>query len=291
MIPPGREAVIRNIRQAAERNDLNCKVEVDDPVFTPEQRQAVLEQFLARRSRPEYLLKNFAAGRALDLIALYWNRDAQIVGLEKLDGLASGAIITSNHFNPSENTLIRLLAQKLHKGQLCAVNQDTNLAMTGVIGFFMNYIDMIPINGNVNWMAKQFPLLLKERLDKKQLILMYPEQEMWFNYRKPRPCKRGAYYYAAKNNVPVISCFTEIRELPEWEAAGFHKTRYILHVLDPIYPDPTKSFRENSLEMCQRDYRQKVQAYEQCYSKPLTYAFSAWDIAGWAPEDADGGNA
>ena len=33
---------------------------------------------------------------------------------------------------------------------------------------------------------------------------------MWYNYRKPRPLKQGAYYYAAKNNVPIISCFTEI---------------------------------------------------------------------------------
>ena len=43
------------------------------------------------------------------------------------------------------------------------------------------------------------------------------EQEMWFNYRKPRPPKRGAYYYAAKFNVPIVSFFVEIRDMDEKE--------------------------------------------------------------------------
>ena len=40
---------------------------------------------------------------------------------------------------------------------------------------------------------------------------------MWFNYRKPRNLKRGAYYYAAKNNVPIVPIFVEIQNLDEKE--------------------------------------------------------------------------
>ncbi|MEE1524319.1 MAG: 1-acyl-sn-glycerol-3-phosphate acyltransferase, partial [Lacticaseibacillus paracasei] len=40
----------------------------------------------------------------------------------------------------------------------------------------------------------------------------------------------------------------------------------------------------NSFQMMQRDYAQKRQAYEAAYGKPLTYAFSDQDIAGWDPQ-------
>ncbi len=44
-----------------------------------------------------------------------------------------------------------------------------------------------------------------------------------------------------------------------------------------------KSVRENSLIMCEQDYRQKKAAYEMIYGKPLDYGFEAEDIAGWIP--------
>ena len=193
------------------------------------------------------------------------------------------AFITSNHFNPIENTAIRLLSQKLHRGNLYVISQDTNLMMEGFFGFFMYYMDIIPISPDMDYMTHHFENLVDEALKRGQNILIYPEQEMWFNYRKPRPPKRGAYHYAAKHNTPVIPCFNEIRELPEMETEHFHKVQYVLHVLQPIYPDPAKSLRQNSLDMARQDYEQKKAAYEKAYGKPLDYAFSDWDIAGWEP--------
>ncbi len=55
----------------------------------------------------------------------------------------------------------------------------------------------------------------------------------------------------------------------------------MLHVLQPIYPDPSRSIRSNSIRMQECDYRQKVEAYERCYGKKLDYTFEDWDIAGW----------
>ncbi len=284
IVTPQREAVIQNIREAANRGDLNCKVEVNDPVFTKEQRAETLNRFLENQTNPLYWMRNFFARRTVDLITYHLNRNTKIIGLEKIKHLQGGAIITSNHFNPDENTVIRRMTQKLRKGRLCIVNQDTNLGMTGAFGFFMNYIDIIPINHDLSWLMGHFAKLVEKSLAKKQLILMYPEQEMWFNYRKPRPCKSGAYLFAARNNVPVISCFVEIREMESKANEHFHKTQYILHILDPIYPDPNKSAASNGREMCEKDYRQKVEAYEMCYGKKLTYEFEDWDIAGWIPE-------
>lgn len=283
MITPGREAVIENIRLACENRQYNGKVEIGDPVYTDAERVSMLEGYIKLRSTPNFKLLNWVAGRTLDLITWYSNRNTEIEGLCNLDGLNESAIITSNHFNPIENTAIRLLSQKLNRGNLHIVSQDTNLAMTGLFGFYMNYVDIIPISSNMNYMKNTFPRLLKETLEKGQNILIYPE-EMWFNYRKPRPPKRGAYYYAASLNVPIISCFVEQVELPEMEKPHFHRLKYILHVLPVIYSDKSLSTRENSIKMMETDYRQKVAAYEKAYGKKLDYSFSEWDIAGW---DAD----
>ena len=285
MITPQRDAVIRNIRSAVERGDLNCKVEVGDPVFTDEMRKETLDCFLKNQTNPLYWVKNFVARRTVDLITWHLNKDTQIIGLEKLRDINSGAIITSNHFNPDENTAIRRMTQKMRKGRLCIVNQDTNLGMTGLFGFFMNYIDIIPINHDLGWLKNHFSGMIEKSLSKKQLILIYPEQEMWFNYRKPRPCKSGAYLFAARNNVPVISCFVEIREKDKLATPEFHQTKYVLHILDPIYPDPNKPASVNAREMCEKDYRQKTEAYERSYGKKLDYTLSAWDIAGWIPAE------
>ena len=125
-----------------------------------------------------------------------------------------------------------------------------------------------------------FRSLMRRNLDRNRFILIYPEQEMWFNYRKPRPGKRGAFLFAAEYGVPVVPTFVEMVDLPEIVAPGFHDVKLILHVLPPIFPDPEKSARENSFIMCRADFEAKVRCYEQCYGRPLTYEFSKEDIAG-----------
>ena len=122
---------------------------------------------------------------------------------------------------------------------------------------------------------------MKKLLRRGQYVLIYPEQEMWFNYRKPRPLKRGAYYYAARFQVPVISCFVEMVEVQEKENEDFNKVRYVVHILEPIFPEPQKSVRENSVNMMGKDYEQKKQAYEKYYGRKLQYNFEPGDIAGW----------
>mgnify|MGYP002624813239 CR=1 FL=1 len=283
MITPNREEVIENIKKALADGRFNDKVEVGDPVFDAKKRKKVLRKFLRSRKSLSFKFRNFAALRVYDLYTAKRNQNTLIEGLEKIKDIKGGAIITSNHFNPDENSVIRYLGQKVKKGRVFIVLQDTNLGMTGLFGFFMNNVDSIPISPDVEYTKKYFDKLLGKALKKKRYVLIYPEQEMWFNYRKPRPPKRGPYFFAANHKVPVISCFVEIRELPKLEADNFHETQYVLHVLDPIYPDPDKNARENSIEMAKKDYAQKVEAYEKAYGKKLTYDFEQWDIAGWDP--------
>lgn len=281
IIGKNKQAVIENIQRAVQEEQFQRKVEVDDPGLSAEEEQKILSRFPGRIQTAGYHLKNKTARGLVEAVTRGVNRNTEITGLEHLRQIHTGAIITSNHFNPLDNTAVRSALKKAGKNRLYIVSQAGNFAMKGVIGFVMNYADTIPLGKDQDYMTGAFPDLIRGLLRSGQYVLIYPEQEMWFNYRKPRPLKRGAYYYAARFHVPVISCFVEQVEIKEKENDEFNKVRYVVHILEPIFPDPQKSVRENSMEMMNRDYEQKKQAYEKAYGRKLTYEFEPGDIAGW----------
>ena len=277
-----RRAVIENIRTCAENGDFHSKVELGDPVLSAEQNRNITDAYLENRNRLTFKLKTAIAVTMAQIATRMINKNTEIVGLEKIPQNLGGVLITSNHFSPVENTVIRHLTNTLGRRRLNIISQTTNFAMPGVIGFLMNYADTIPISTEPRYLARDFLSVLKEKLVlRKEAVLLYPEQEMWFNYRKPRPPKGGAYFFAAKLNVPIISCFVEIVDTPKDDTPEFRQVKYILHVLDVLLPDAEKSVRENTEILSERDYALKKACYETVYGKKLTYTFENSDIAGW----------
>lgn len=282
LVTPGREAAIENIRRAAAEGRFNDKTEPFDPQWDPEALKANILDYVRRLNTPGFKLKN----RLARAIVNHWIRHYsdgvnEIVGVEKLAAIPGPAFVTSNHFNPFDNGIHRSLARQTGHGYLSAISQGTNFVMPGINGFVLRNIDVIPLIQEPSYMNGAFRTLMQKNLDQGRLILIYPEQEMWFNYRKPRPEKRGAFLFSAQYGVPVVPTFVELQDLQAQVAPGFRDVKAILHVLDPIFPDPSKTVRENSFAMCQADYKAKVACYESCYGKPLTYDFEPWDIAGW----------
>lgn len=282
IIGENRQAVIANIKAFAESGEFHRKVELNDPVLTDGQSRAITENYVENRNRLPFKAKTALGVGLAKTAARLINKDTKIVGLEKIPKDLGGVLITSNHFSPLENTVIRHLTNTLGRKKLGIISQTSNFAMTGPIGFLMNYADTIPISTDPRYLARNFLSVLKERLvEKREAILLYPEQEMWFNYRKPRPPKKGAYFYAAKLNIPIISCFVEMIDLEEDDTPEFKKVRYVLHVLDVLYPDESKTAKENTEYLAERDYWLKKTCYETVYGKELTYTFENADIAGW----------
>ncbi len=277
-----RTAVIKNIKAFAESGQFHQKVELNDPVLTPEQSREITNDYTQNRKRLTFKIKRAAAVCAAKTATRVLQKNTEITGLQKVPKNLGGVLITSNHFSPLENTVIRHLTNQMGRRTLGIISQTSNFAMKGAIGFLMNYADTIPISAEPRYLARSFLCIMRERLvEKKHAVLLYPEQEMWFNYRKPRPPKNGAYFFAAKLNVPILSCFTEITDLAEDDTPEFKKVQYTLHVLGVLYPNPEKSVKENTEQLAEQDYALKKQCYEQVYGKKLTYRFENTDIAGW----------
>ncbi|MBO4624100.1 MAG: 1-acyl-sn-glycerol-3-phosphate acyltransferase [Bacteroidales bacterium] len=282
LVTPGRESAIENIRKAASEGRFNDKTEPFDPQWDPEALRADILDYVSKLGTVGFKLKNLAARAIVDgWMRRYSDGINEIVGLENLSGVQGPAFLTSNHFNPFDNGIHRTLAKQTGRGHLVAISQGTNFVMPGLNGFVLRNIDVIPLIQEPSYMNGAFRTLMQKHLDAGRFILIYPEQEMWFNYRKPRPQKRGAFLFAAEYNVPVVPTFVELQDLEKEVAPGFRDVRTILHVLPPVFPDPSKSARENSFAMCKADYDAKVACYQKSYGKPLTYDFDPSDIAGW----------
>mgnify|MGYP001367584110 FL=1 len=283
IIGGSKKEVINNIKKNIENNELNKKVEIGDPNLPEDEIQKYINDFYKNKKKLSYFFKNKIANKTVKKISKELYPDIKINGLEKLDlaDLSNGAIITSNHFNPLDSYNIRkIVEEKLHK-KLYIVVQDTNLAMPGFLGFLFNNIEVIPLSKSPNYIIKKFVPELKKILSKGDFILIYPEEEMWFNYRLPRPCKRGAYQFAHELDVPVISCFVKMIDTDKTDNDEFNKVKYEVSINKVIYPEAGESVKSDSRKMAEVDYEARKKAYEDAYNKKLNYAFDISDIAGW----------
>ena len=277
---PSRLKTIENIRRNVAAGEFNRKAEPGDPQLDAEQLDTLLRANVGSRKRLPYRLRNFAARVIAGVFSRIYNRGTRFEGLEKIRSIKGPAIITSNHFDFLDCTVMHELGRRAWHRHIIGLSQATNFAMGGFLGFILKYYDMIPVFKQKEFMAEVFEPLMDEAVRDGRFILIYPEQEMWWHYRKPRPPKRGAYLYAAKYGVPLIPCFTEMTELSSIDRFGVRRLRYTVHIGDPVYPDPALSERENSFAMMQADYAFKKAAYERAYGRPLDYSFGGFDIAG-----------
>lgn len=275
--------VIENIKAALDEGDTFKKVELFDPVITDEDVKRVIEPFDTERRKLKNKILSFFARKIAEKETKKLNALTEIRGIENALSVNGGAIITQNHFNIMDNTVARLLALECEKGDnFHIVIQETNAFMTGYFGFLMRNCNTLPVSRSASYMAKNLKPALKKILDSEGFILIYPEQEMWFNYKKPRTMRDGAYHYAAEFGVPIIPTFVTMENTNTIGEDGFYKQKHILHVLRPIYPDKHLSVRENRERMKAEDEKAKLACYEDFYKIKLDDTFiPERDIAGY----------
>ena len=191
-------------------------------------------------------------------------------GLDVLKKLRCGGVITANHFSPFDSIPIHKVVKKYTKKKLFKIIREGNYSFPGLYGFFMRNCNSIPLASNIEVMKVTLNAV-DTVLKRGDLLLVYAEQSMWWNYRKPKPLKPGAFRFAAKNNVPVIPTFITMRDTDKLDAEGYPIQAYTLHILEPIYPDPTKNIKENAEMLKNENERVWKELYEKVYGIPLTY--------------------
>ena len=198
----------------------------------------------------------------------------QVNGIENLKEVKTGAMVTCNHFNPFDSFAIETVFKKAglsKKKKLYKVIREGNYTnFPGLYGFFFRNCDTLPLSSNTSTMIK-FVKAVETILNNGDYILIYPEQSMWWNYRKPKPLKNGAYKLAAKNNVPIIPIFITMQDSSKTGEDGFPIQEYIVNIEKPIYPNKDLSERENVEKMKSENFEIWKNVYERFYKIPLKY--------------------
>ena len=197
----------------------------------------------------------------------------EIRGIENFKNLNSGAIITCNHFNAFDSFAIQLAydaAEQPDRRFYRVIREGNYTSFPGFYGYLMRNCDTLPLSSNMHTM-KKFMAAVDELLKEGHYILVYPEQSMWWNYRKPKPLKQGAFIFAYRNDVPVLPCFITMKDSDIMGEDGFYIQEYTIHVSEPIYPDKSLPYRESVKDLMNRNYNLWKDIYETEYQMPLVY--------------------
>lgn len=196
-----------------------------------------------------------------------------IKGIENMNALKSGAIITCNHFNAYDSFAIQIAYEQSNQRnrKLYRVIREGNYTnFPGFYGMLMRNCYTFPLSSNKATMRK-FMHSMDEVLQNGDFMVVYPEQSMWWNYRKPKPLKKGAFTFAAKNNVPVLPCFITMEDSDILGEDGFYVQEYTIHIAPAIYPDPKNPKAVNVEMMKDKNFEVWKQIYEEAYGEPLVY--------------------
>ena len=198
-----------------------------------------------------------------------------IEGKENIELLNGGTIITCNHFNPLDSFAIQYVHDEIKKqrkrGKFFRIIKEGNYtSFPGFYGKLMRSCNTLPLSSNYKTM-NEFLSAVKKLLSDGNYILIYPEQSLWWNYRKPKPLRKGAYTLAVKNNVAVLPVFITMQDSDIVGSDGFFVQEYTIHICKPIFPNPEISRNENIEFMMNENYSAWKKIYEDTYKIPLRY--------------------
>ncbi len=197
----------------------------------------------------------------------------EIKGLEHFQNLESGAVITCNHFNAFDSFAIQVAyeaADQPDRTFYRVIREGNYTSFPGFYGFLMRHCNTLPLSSNHKTLRKFMDATI-QLLKEGNFVLVYPEQSMWWNYRKPKPLKKGAYVFAAKSLTPVLPCLITMRDSDILGEDGFYVQEYTIHIGAPIYPDPQLHYTKNAENLMAQNAAVWKEIYETEYGVPLTY--------------------
>ena len=264
--------VLARIKEYEEQGRFNDDVEEDDPC-APIQPDDVDYTNKKLSSKCMTRVANFLGKSFFEnMIRKHKLIIKEVRDIENATAVKGGAIVTSNHFHLSDNYVVyKTIKPALKKRHyLYKVIKESNYTnFKGPVRIMMRHANTMPLSSSYATM-REFFKGMRTLLDRGEKILIYPEQAMWFNYRKPRPLKPGAFKFAAKFNVPVIPVFICMQDSDVMDDDGFPVQELYVHYLPAIYPDPALSVNENARRMMERNSELWTNVYEMFYQEKLT---------------------
>ena len=265
--------LLRRIAELEKKQLWHLDVE-DDPETYPLMPEDVdyLNEKLSSRIKNK--IANIFGARFFDkLIADRQLIIKEVRGIENFKAVDGGKIVTCNHFSVGDNYAVWVALRDHMDGKLLykVIREGNYTNPPKPFGLFMRHCNTLPLSSQLPTM-KKFLKAVSVLLKRGETILIYPEQGMWWNYRKPRPMQEGAFALAVRNKAPIVPIFITMEDSDVIDGDGFPVQEFTLHILPAIYPDPALSQTEAKAKMNKENYEAWVAVYEETYGKPLIYS-------------------
>ncbi|MBR6703124.1 MAG: 1-acyl-sn-glycerol-3-phosphate acyltransferase [Clostridia bacterium] len=272
-LSPERAEILKRIEEYEKAGRFHEPVENDPvaPELLPEDADYLCKKLSSKIKRrvANFLGDNYFLGLIKkDILVI-----DGVKGEEHLHALKKGAMLTCNHFSPFDNYIVfHCIRKYLPKKYLYKIIREGNYTnFSGLYGFLFRHCNTLPLSRNRRTMIN-FASAVNTLLQKGESILIYPEQEMWWNYRKPRPFKVGGFKLAYRAKVPVIPTFiTMEHDETRKDENGYPVQRHTLHIMPPIYPDETLGEKAGAQAMMEQAYALCKAKYEEVYQTQLVY--------------------
>ena len=264
--------LLERIAELEEKELWHLDVE-DDPETYPLMPDMVdyLNEKLSSKIKNK--IANIAGARFFDkLIAKRQLIIKEVRGIENFEAVEGGRLVTCNHFSVTDNYAVWVALRKSMGGKMLykVIREGNYTNPPKPFGLFMRHCNTLPLSSQPATM-KKFLTAVKTLLSRGETILIYPEQSMWWNYRKPKPMQDGAFSLAVRSNAPIVPIFITMNDSDVPDGDGFFVQEFTLHILPAIYPDRSLSRMEAAKKMKEENYAAWVKVYEEFYQKPLVY--------------------
>ncbi|MGL4948762.1 MAG: lysophospholipid acyltransferase family protein [Anaeroplasmataceae bacterium] len=199
-----------------------------------------------------------------------------INGLENYNLMKDGGVITCNHFSAMDSFVMEkaFKASSFNKKRTFyrVIREGNYTAFKGFFGLLMRYCNTLPLSSNMDTM-KVFNKSISELFDNKDFLLIYPEEGMWWNYRKPRPFKLGGYKLAIKHEKDILPCFITMNDGEAYDDNGFIAQEYTVHIGKPISSKalPGESRCQTAERIKNENFAFCKKIYEETYNVKLSY--------------------
>ena len=272
---PHKLELIKRIAELEKKELWHLDVE-DDPVtypLMPDQVDYLNEKF---SSKIKNKIANIAGARFFDnMIAKRQLIIKEVRGIENFNAVKGGKIVTCNHFSVGDNYAVWVALRDHMGGKLLykVIREGNYTNPPKPFGLFMRHCNTLPLSSQISTM-KKFLQAVTVLLERGETILIYPEQGMWWNYRKPKPMQDGAFTLAVRNKTPIIPIFITMEDSDILDSDGFFVQEYTIHILPALHPNENLSNADAKDAMKKENYEAWVKVYEDFYHKPLVYAES-----------------
>ncbi|MEG1394335.1 MAG: lysophospholipid acyltransferase family protein [Clostridia bacterium] len=225
-----------------------------------------------RTSLRERFLSGFARGilYIFSPIVDFFAYKFRIKGKENLRALKGTSFFSiSNHVSYLDSLMLR----DCLRGRRVYFTVAPFNNKRGYKGAFLRAGGAIPLSDSLSGMKNFNSAIHTLAEGENNVIQFYAEQTMWIYFEKPRPFKKGAFRFAAKEMKPILPMFITFSPAKGWRKLLGAKRFATMHILPAIFPRQELSVKENCDFLQEETQRAFIAEYRQVYgdNKPIIY--------------------